>query len=115
MGGAGATKRKGRKLEVRYRCLVAGCERYFPRKSAIVNHIQTHLEDKPFNCPAEGCDASFVRQHDLRRHERIHSGTKPFPCACGKGFARGDALMRHRQRGICAGSVVPRKDKGDME
>ena len=69
--------------------------------------------------------ASFVRQHDLRRHERIHSGRKPFPCPwyvrrlssddsadvlhSGKGFARGDALMRHRQRGICSGSVVPRR------
>jgi hypothetical protein len=27
----------------------------------------------------------------------------------GKGFARGDALMRHRQRGICVGSIVPIK------
>jgi hypothetical protein len=27
----------------------------------------------------------------------------------GKGFARGDALMRHRQRGICDGSLVPLK------
>jgi hypothetical protein len=29
----------------------------------------------------------------------------------GKGFARGDALMRHRQRGICAGSLLA-QDKG---
>lgn len=27
----------------------------------------------------------------------------------GKGFARGDALMRHRQRGICVGSMIPRR------
>jgi uncharacterized Zn-finger protein len=77
-------------------------------------------------------DASFVRQHDLRRHERIHSGNKPFPCPwfglvpssllpslvltlpslppySGKGFARGDALARHRARGICSGSIVPRR------
>ncbi|GAA5848479.1 hypothetical protein JCM8547_004526 [Rhodosporidiobolus lusitaniae] len=100
---------KGQKIPKRYVCLIEGCERTFPRKSAIESHIQTHLEDKPFVCPHDDCDASFVRQHDLRRHERIHSGNKPFPCPCGKGFARGDALARHRARGICSGSLVPRR------
>ncbi|WWC66625.1 uncharacterized protein I206_100528 [Kwoniella pini CBS 10737] len=94
----------------RFKCLIEGCERHFPRKSAIHSHIQTHLEDKPYVCNTDDCHAAFVRQHDLRRHMRIHSGTKPFPCPCGKGFARGDALMRHRQRGICSGSLVPRRD-----
>ncbi|WWC86008.1 uncharacterized protein L201_000879 [Kwoniella dendrophila CBS 6074] len=95
----------------RFKCLIEGCERHFPRKSAIHSHIQTHLEDKPYVCNTDDCHAAFVRQHDLRRHMRIHSGTKPFPCPCGKGFARGDALMRHRQRGICSGSLVPRRDE----
>ncbi|GAA5830224.1 hypothetical protein JCM11251_001274 [Rhodosporidiobolus azoricus] len=99
----------GVKVPKRYVCLIEGCDRTFPRKSAIESHIQTHLEDKPFVCPHDDCDASFVRQHDLRRHERIHSGNKPFPCPCGKGFARGDALARHRARGICSGSIVPRR------
>ena len=35
----------------RFKCLIEGCERHFPRKSAIHSHIQTHLEDKPFVCP----------------------------------------------------------------
>lgn len=35
----------------RYQCLIEGCGRVFPRKSAIETHIQTHLEDKPFVCP----------------------------------------------------------------
>ncbi|GAA5968132.1 hypothetical protein JCM11641_003743 [Rhodosporidiobolus odoratus] len=103
------TGANGTKVPKRYVCLIEGCERTFPRKSAIESHIQTHLEDKPFVCPHDDCDASFVRQHDLRRHERIHSGNKPFPCPCGKGFARGDALARHRARGICSGSIVPRR------
>ncbi|GAA5996127.1 uncharacterized protein JCM10292_007409 [Rhodotorula paludigena] len=103
------TNSQGVKVAKRYICLIEGCERSFPRKSAIESHIQTHLEDKPFVCPHDDCGASFVRQHDLRRHERIHSGNKPFPCPCGKGFARGDALARHRARGICSGSVVPRR------
>ena len=37
----------------RFKCLIEGCERHFPRKSAIHSHIQTHLEDKPFVCNAE--------------------------------------------------------------
>ncbi|BGP37828.1 Metallothionein expression activator [Rhodotorula kratochvilovae] len=99
------TTPQGVKVPKRYVCLIEGCERGFPRKSAIESHIQTHLEDKPFVCPHDDCGASFVRQHDLRRHERIHSGNKPFPCPCGKGFARGDALARHRARGICSGAA----------
>ncbi|KAM0792430.1 hypothetical protein ACM66B_005107 [Microbotryomycetes sp. NB124-2] len=99
----------GDKVPKRYFCLMEGCDRTFPRKSAIESHIQTHLEDKPYVCSEPDCDASFVRQHDLRRHQRIHSDHKPFTCPCGKGFARGDALARHRARGICAGSVVPRR------
>ena len=35
----------------RFKCLIEGCERHFPRKSAIHSHIQTHLEDKPYVCP----------------------------------------------------------------
>ncbi|GAA5884206.1 hypothetical protein JCM16303_002406 [Sporobolomyces ruberrimus] len=108
-GIPGHVDKNGEKVGKRYVCLIEGCERTFPRKSAIESHIQTHLEDKPFVCPHDDCDASFVRQHDLRRHERIHSGNKPFPCPCGKGFARGDALARHRARGICSGSLVPRR------
>ena len=34
----------------RFKCMIEGCERSFPRKSAIHSHIQTHLEDKPFQC-----------------------------------------------------------------
>ncbi|CAH7687495.1 expressed protein [Phakopsora pachyrhizi] len=96
-------------INKRYVCKMESCGRLFPRKTAIESHIQTHLEDKPFVCPVRDCNAAFVRQHDLRRHEHIHSGKKPFNCECGKGFARGDALMRHRQRGICVGSMVPRR------
>ncbi|GAA5837578.1 hypothetical protein JCM9279_006797 [Rhodotorula babjevae] len=104
-GIAGHTTASGEKVGKRYVCLIEGCGRAFPRKSAIESHIQTHLEDKPFVCPHDDCGASFVRQHDLRRHERIHSDNKPFPCGCGKAFARGDALTRHRSRGICSGAA----------
>lgn len=49
-GVAGHTTSNGQKIPKRYVCLIEGCERTFPRKSAIESHIQTHLEDKPFVC-----------------------------------------------------------------
>ena len=44
--------KNGTKNPKRYACLIEGCDRIFPRKSAIESHIQTHLEDKPFVCNA---------------------------------------------------------------
>ena len=44
----------GEKIPKRYVCLIDGCDRVFPRKSAIESHIQTHLEDKPFVCREPG-------------------------------------------------------------
>jgi len=43
----GSTQIRGGK---KYVCLIEGCGRTFPRKSAIESHIQTHLEDKPYVC-----------------------------------------------------------------
>lgn len=45
--------KEGLKMARRYECLIEGCGREFPRKSAIESHIQTHLEDKPFVCTQE--------------------------------------------------------------
>ena len=91
-------------------CLYPECERRFSRKENIKSHVQTHLGDRQFRCIH--CGKCFVRQHDLKRHVKIHSGDKPFACACGNGFARQDALTRHRQRGVCSGAFpdTPRKE-----
>ena len=84
-----------------YSCVYPGCDKQFGRKENIRSHVQTHLNDRRFKCVH--CTKRFVRQHDLKRHAKIHSGTKPYLCACGRDFARHDALTRHRQRGICRG------------
>jgi regulatory protein SWI5 len=109
----------------RWECLYPGCDaKTFGRRENIRSHVQTHLGDRQFRC--NHCGKCFVRQHDLKRHSKIHSGNKPYRCPCGGGFARQDALTRHRQRGMCVGGFPnavrkqarrgrPRKLRPDME
>lgn len=114
-------------VDSKYPCLWDGCKRRFGRKENVRAHIQTHLGDRQFKCNL--CDKTFVRQHDLKRHIAIHSDDRPFVCACEVGFARHDALTRHRQRGTCIGALPgyekseeekpkrgrPRKERPDIE
>jgi regulatory protein SWI5 len=108
----------------KWTCLYQGCSKVFGRRENIRSHVQTHLGDRQFKC--NGCGKCFVRQHDLKRHAKIHSGNKPYKCPCGAGFARQDALTRHRQRGMCVGGFPdavrrqakrgrPKKSRPDME
>ncbi|KAK0774106.1 Metallothionein expression activator [Friedmanniomyces endolithicus] len=87
----------------KYGCMWEACGRRFGRKENVRAHVQTHLGDRQFMCNL--CDKTFVRQHDLKRHIAIHSDNRPFVCPCGTGFARHDALTRHRQRGMCPGAL----------
>lgn len=107
----------------KWTCLFPECGKKFGRKENIRSHVQTHLGDRQFKC--NHCGKCFVRQHDLKRHAKIHSGDKPHKCPCGNGFARQDALTRHRQRGVCEGALPgferrevkrgrPRKNRPDM-
>lgn len=96
----------------KYPCMWEGCNRRFGRKENVRAHVQTHLGDRQFKCNL--CDKTFVRQHDLKRHIAIHSDDRPFVCPCGTGFARHDALTRHRQRGMCNG-VLPGFEKTEEE
>ncbi|KAL8711025.1 MAG: hypothetical protein Q9220_004406 [cf. Caloplaca sp. 1 TL-2023] len=85
----------------KYMCTFEGCNKLFGRKENIRSHVQTHLGDRQWRC--NHCHKRFVRQHDLKRHSKIHTGHKPHLCPCGNGFARHDALTRHRQRNTCIG------------
>ncbi|KAJ9664808.1 Metallothionein expression activator [Coniosporium apollinis] len=108
----------------RWTCLFPECGKTFGRRENIRSHVQTHLGDRQFRC--NGCGKCFVRQHDLKRHSKIHTGDKPYKCPCGGGFARQDALTRHRQRGMCVGGFPnavrqparrgrPKKKRPDLE
>ena len=96
----------------KYPCLFESCGRRFGRKENVRAHVQTHLGDRQFKCNL--CDKTFVRQHDLKRHIAIHSEDRPFVCPCGTGFARHDALTRHRQRGTCEG-VLPGYERNEED
>ncbi|KAJ4405011.1 Metallothionein expression activator [Didymella pomorum] len=108
----------------KWTCLYQDCGKIFGRRENIRSHVQTHLGDRQYKC--NGCGKCFVRQHDLKRHAKIHSGNKPYKCPCGAGFARQDALTRHRQRGMCVGGFAdavrrqakrgrPKKQRPEME
>jgi regulatory protein SWI5 len=108
----------------KWTCMYQDCGKMFGRRENIRSHVQTHLGDRQFKC--NGCGKCFVRQHDLKRHAKIHSGNKPYKCPCSAGFARQDALTRHRQRGMCVGGFPdavrrqakrgrPKKNRPDME
>lgn len=108
----------------KWTCLYPDCGKVFGRRENIRSHVQTHLGDRQYRC--NGCGKCFVRQHDLKRHAKIHSGNKEYVCPCGSGFARQDALTRHRQRGMCSGGFPdavrrqakrgrPKKNRPEME
>lgn len=108
----------------KWTCLYQDCGKVFGRRENIRSHVQTHLGDRQYKC--HGCGKCFVRQHDLKRHAKIHTGNKPYKCPCGAGFARQDALTRHRQRGMCVGGFAdavrrqakrgrPKKQRPEME
>jgi hypothetical protein len=103
------------------------CRKFFKRKENARSHVQNHLNDRQFQC--NDCGKTFVRQHDMKRHAAIHSNDRPHICPCGSGFARHDALTRHRQRGMCKGALPgfekaeedkpkrgrPKKERPDMD
>ena len=79
------------------------CNKAFKRKENARSHVQNHLGDRQFQC--NDCGKTFVRQHDMKRHAAIHKDARPHICPCGSKFARHDALTRHRQRGMCKGTL----------
>nr|POE51127.1 metallothionein expression activator [Quercus suber] len=100
-------------VDRKYPCMYHGCSKRFGRKENVRAHVQTHLGDRQFKCDL--CDKTFVRQHDLKRHITIHSDDRPHGCMCGQSFARHDALTRHRQRGMCVGTLPGfEKDPADL-
>lgn len=59
-------------------------------------------DDDERKFPCAKCSMSFRRSSDLKRHEKQHLKIPANICPdCGKGFARKDALKRHRGTLTC--------------
>ncbi|ODN94311.1 hypothetical protein L198_05167 [Cryptococcus wingfieldii CBS 7118] len=84
-----------------FMCPVPGCGSTFTRHFNLKGHLRSHNDERPYKCLYEGCPKAtigFARQHDCKRHMLLHEGLRLFECdACGKKFARLDALTRHHK------------------
>ncbi|NWS79110.1 ZN180 protein, partial [Crotophaga sulcirostris] len=50
------------------------CGRAFSRRSSLVVHQRSHLEQKPFLCL--DCPKSFTCSYQLIRHQQVHGEEK---------------------------------------
>ena len=76
-----------------YTCFV--CNKMFPYKSSLEEHMRAHVDHRPYQC--EVCGKAFKRTCDLLVHSRSHDQQKRFECrVCGKRFRWKNGLDRHR-------------------
>ena len=92
------SKSSGTDTKVKRAFLCKTCWKYYPSKSHLDRHLQTHT--KPFQC--KDCGKWFSQEQQLKvHHDNIHKGIKYFKCTeCDKGFVtqlRLDAHIRSHQ------------------
>ena len=71
------------------------CQSILSSRGALVKHMVTHREEKPFKC--DKCSLQFNQNRDLKTHiMQKHSMQRPHVCGiCGKGFVHKFYLMEH--------------------
>lgn len=80
-----------------FNCSVDGCQKAFGSHSALVHHLRTHMDGKPYKCME--CDGSFVLLNEYKQHMREnHADTQDLRCSdCYKLFPDSAGLDQHRQ------------------
>lgn len=81
------------------RFICSYCGRGFNYKYNLKEHINGHTGDRPHVCNI--CGKTFGRSTLLLVHSRVHTGHKPYKCdasGCGRTFAHGVDMKRHRYR-----------------
>ncbi|XP_061587280.1 zinc finger protein 286A-like isoform X2 [Cololabis saira] len=70
------------------------CGVQFEERVKMVEHMKTHIKEKPYSCP--DCGKRFINESYIQIHQRIHTGEKPFLCSqCGRGFHTASSLKLH--------------------
>ncbi|KAK3588686.1 hypothetical protein CHS0354_028896 [Potamilus streckersoni] len=106
-----------------FKCSEDGCGKVFTRRNHLLDHLNMHLQVKPFQCA--GCNKSFFTRYSLRRHQKfcviqtslacsvckrrfktraflqdhidaVHVKQK-FVCDCGASFLWRPGLAKHRK------------------
>lgn len=77
------------------------CGDSFADKAALSLHVRRrHMGEKSYKCNV--CSHSFAVKGNYTAHMRLHSGEGPYKCGvCSQAFVSLDALVAHRQQGLC--------------
>lgn len=81
-------------------CTWPECSRSFNRPSRLRDHLNSHLDYRPFKCSYDGCDKQYVESKHLKQHiKAAHTQELKYLCprpGCGKSFVTGTRLRRHQ-------------------
>lgn len=89
------TVKKKKSGEV-YQCTFPPCDRRFPTKTRLLNHLQLHSTDRPFQCSF--CGKFYKTKDCLRSHQRVvhkNADLRVICDTCGLAFTRKPSLERH--------------------
>uniref|UniRef100_A0A2K5DQ43 PR/SET domain 16 n=1 Tax=Aotus nancymaae TaxID=37293 RepID=A0A2K5DQ43_AOTNA len=102
-GSVGATLYEGLAEELKPEGLGGGsgqaheckdCERMFPNKYSLEQHMVVHTEEREYKC--DQCPKAFNWKSNLIRHQMSHDSGKRFECEnCVKVFTDPSNLQRH--------------------
>ncbi|XP_070507913.1 zinc finger protein OZF-like [Chironomus tepperi] len=90
------TTPKKKKNDVVYQCTFPPCDRRFPTKTRLLNHLQLHSTDRPFQCSF--CGKFYKTKDCLRSHQRVvhrNADLRVICDTCGLAFTRKPSLERH--------------------
>lgn len=92
----GLNVHKNKHVGRNFKCSEENCSKAFFSKSALNNHLKSHLPHRPFTCVA--CGSGFYMSSHYKDHIRMHAGEKPFVCdICNKAFGRKTELVVHHR------------------
>ncbi|XP_022185564.2 zinc finger protein 99 [Nilaparvata lugens] len=77
--------------------ICAYCNKILYKKQSLINHIQTHMNEKRFKCAI--CEKCFNRLSSLDKHQKDMHSVKNHACnLCDKRFTYPSALKDHLRR-----------------